>query len=136
MYEQEIRTYCRSARGQLRCGREQRQKFERYDKAGVQDYLQEKPDASWAEIEQALGVPADAVELYMSTLPEGTAEHWISARRLRFRLGIAATCLVVALLIGCLAFFSITDGILVFESKETVIYLDDDVPFPTAEPIV
>ena len=128
MYEQEIRTYCRSARGQLRCGREQRQKFERYVKAGVQDYLQEKPDA--------LGVPADAVELYMSTLPEGTAEHWISARRLRFRLGIAATCLVVALLIGCLAFFSITDGILVFESKETVIYLDDDVPFPTAEPIV
>lgn len=135
MYERDVKQYCRRAGSLLSCSRAQRQAFDRLIARSVQDYLQEQPDASWPEIEQMLGSPEDAAAAFMETLPPGTAEHWADVRKRRLRLVVAAVCLVFALLVGVIAFFWTTHGVVLIETQTTIVYETSGAPFTTALPI-
>lgn len=135
MYEKEVKEYCRCAGGSLACGRAQRRAFDSYIQRSVQDYLENDPGASWAELEQVLGPPQDAAELYMSTLPPGTALHWTAAHKRRRKLAILAMCLAFALLVGIVAFFVVTEGVVIIEAQTTIAYDFYGSPPATAQPI-
>lgn len=136
MYEREVKDYCRRVGGLLACGRTQRQAFDRLTAESVQDYLQEEPGASWTEVEQMLGSPEEAADAFMETLPPGTAERWAGTRKRRMRLATAAVCLIFALLIGVIAFFWKTHGVVLIETQTTITYYDSsDMPQATARPI-
>ena len=82
-----------------------------------------------------LGSPKDAAELYMSTLPHGTAERWERRRRRFHHLCTAAVCSLLAILIGLVVFFINTDGIVIIKTSDTITYLDEGQPVPTPHPV-
>lgn len=135
MYEREVKDYCRRAGGLLACGRTQRREFDRLTAQSVQDYLQEEPDATWTEVEQMLGSPEDAAGAFMESLPSGTAERWAGTRKRRMRLATAAVCLIFALLVGVIAFFWKTHGVVLIETQTTIASTYPGAPFATARPI-
>lgn len=135
MYEREVKDYCRRAGGLLACGRTQRREFDRLTAQSVRDYLQEAPDASWTEVEQMLGSPEDAAGAFMESLPPGTAERWAGTHKRRLRLAAVSICLVIALLVGVIAYFWVTQGVVLIETETTVIYDTIETPFATAQPI-
>lgn len=135
MYEREVKDYCRRAGGLLACGRTQRREFDRLTAQSVRDYLQEEPDATWTEVEQMLGSPEDAAGAFMESLPSGTAERWAGTRKRRMRLATAAVCLIFALLVGVIAFFWKTHGVVLIETQTTITYDTHGTPFATAKPI-
>lgn len=135
MYEREVKDYCRRAGGLLACGRTQRREFDRLTAQSVRDYLQEAPDASWTEVEQILGSPQDAADAFMESMPPDTAERWAGARKRRLRLAAVSICLVIALLVGVIAYFWVTQGVVLIETETTVTYYDSSVvPQATARP--
>ena len=131
MYEREVKDYCRRVGGLLACGRTQRQAFERLTAQSVQDYLQEEPDATWTEVEQMLGSPEEAADAFMETLPPGTAERWAGTRKRRLRLAAVSICLVIALLVGVIAYFWVTQGVVLIETEPSIYYLNDDSSMPS-----
>lgn len=135
MYEREVKDYCRRAGGLLACGRTQRREFDRLTAQSVRDYLQEAPDASWTEVEQMLGSPEDAAGAFMESLPPGTAERWAGTHKRRMRLAAVSICLVIALLVGVIAFFWKTDGVVIVETQTTFYDFGEDTPFPTPMPL-
>lgn len=135
MYEREVKEYCRRVGSLLACGRTQRQAFNRLTADSVQDYLQEEPGASWAEVEQMLGSPEEAAEAFMETLPPGTAERWAGTRKRRMRLATAVVCLIFALLVGVIAFFWKTHGVVLIETQTTIVYETPGAPLATAMPL-
>ena len=135
MYEREVKDYCRRAGGLLACGRTQRRAFDRLTAESVQDYLQEEPGASWTEVEQILGSPQDAADAFMESMPPDTAERWAGARKRRMRLATAAVCLIFALLVGVIAFFWKTHGVVLIETQTTIASTYPGAPFATARPI-
>ena len=82
-----------------------------------------------------LGSPEDAAAAFMETLPPGTAEHWAGVRKRRLRLVVAAVCLVFALLVGVIAFFWTTHGVVLIETQTTIVYEPSGAPFTTALPL-
>lgn len=131
MYEREVKDYCRCAGGLLACGRTQRREFDRLTAQSVQDYLQEEPDATWTEVEQMLGSPEEAADAFMETLPPGTAERWAGTRKRRLRLAAVSICLVIALLVGVIAYFWVTQGVVLIETEPSIYYLNDDSSMPS-----
>ena len=131
MYEREVKDYCRRAGGLLACGRTQRREFDRLTAQSVQDYLQEEPDATWTEVEQMLGSPEEAADAFMETLPPGTAERWAGTRKRRLRLAAVSICLVIALLVGVIAYFWVTQGVVLIETEPSIYYLNDDSSMPS-----
>ena len=131
MYEREVKDYCRRVGGLLACGRTQRREFDRLTAQSVRDYLQEAPDASWTEVEQILGSPQDAADAFMESMPPDTAERWAGARKRRLRLAVVSICLVIALLVGVIAYFWVTQGVVLIETEPSIYYLNDDSSMPS-----
>lgn len=73
MYERELNGYYKQAVRWLECGHMQRQKFRQYLVVSAEDYLSQRPEASFEEVCQALGTPQQAAQAFMEILPEGTA---------------------------------------------------------------
>ncbi len=136
MFEREIKEYCRRACRELQCGRAQREKFRAFIFAGARDYLEQRPDAAFAEVEAALGRPEDAAREFMAALPEGTAQAWRKTRRRRNGILISAAGALIALLVGLVIWNYCVKG--VFTVKTTITYYGESIPFeamPTAAPI-
>lgn len=81
MYERELNGYYKQAVRWLECGHMQRQKFRQYLVVSAEDYLSQRPEASFEEVCQALGTPQQAAQAFL----------WRYCRRARLNSGANAT---------------------------------------------
>lgn len=136
MYERELKRFFRQAAPELKCGRAQRQVFQKCISSAMQDYLEAQPEASFEEVREALGAPEEAAREFMRALPQQTAENWRKARRRRNYILIALTAALVAVLAALVIWYYCVKG--VFTKTVTIIDYGDSIAFeamPTAAPI-
>ncbi|WP_418668097.1 hypothetical protein [Allofournierella sp.] len=142
MYEPELKEYCRKACRELQCGRTRRQKFRDFVAASARDYLEQRPEAAFAELEAALGQPEEAAREFMASLPEGTAQSWRRARSRRNAVLIGAAGALIAVLAGLVIWYYCVRG--VYTKTVTITYYEMDesmtpeemlAAMPTARPI-
>lgn len=135
MYEKEIKRYCRCACNLLACDWTQKYTFNRVIRKSVQACTQESPDMTWSEIECLLGSPEEAASQFMDSLPPGTAEKWAHVHQMHFQLAILAVSLVILLLVGCIIFLWVSNGLFIIETRSTIVYQQPGSPIPTPVPL-
>lgn len=87
--------------------------------------IEDSPEADYAELERRFGTPAQFVQNIKDGLePEQLAQE----KTHRLKIVIAALLLLAALLGAGLAWFYITDGVVIFHTKTTIIHLPEDAP--------
>lgn len=123
MYQKELKDYCRRTRRYLPGGRKQRAIFEAYLMNCAAEFLQEQPQATFAELEAYIGTPEQAAQEYIRSLPEGVAESWLKRKKQCKRLALAAVVLLIVLLAGLVIYYYMIRGVLV--SKVTIIDYGD-----------
>ena len=136
MYERELNGYYKQAVRWLECGHMQRQKFRQYLVVSAEDYLSQRPEASFEEVCQALGTPQQAAQAFMEILPEGAAEQWSKRHRKIVGISLALMGFLIAVLAAAVVWYYCVQGIAIVE--RTIIDYGSSIPLdalPTAEPI-
>lgn len=91
--------------------------------------MEESPEADRAELEKRFGTPQQFVQNIKENMdPEQLAKE----RTHRLKLVILVLALAAAVLGAGLAWFYVTDGVLILRTKTTIVYLPDDAPYPEA----
>lgn len=125
MFDKDLNSYLRTANRALPCGAA-RTAFARYVNEVAQDVLRNDPGADFAAVTEQLGpTPRQAAEDFMESQPPETLARWEAEGRHRKRTVILAVGLVIAALVAALAFFVVTKGILIVNTKTTVIDWSD-----------
>lgn len=125
MFDKDLNSYLRAANRALPCGAA-RTAFARYLNEVAQDVLRNDPGADFAAVTEQLGpTPRQAAEDFMESQPPETLARWEAEGRHRKRTVILAVGLVIAALVAALAFFVVTKGILIVNTKTTVIDWSD-----------
>ena len=102
MDEKELKQYCRRAKKHLFCGAGERAQFEQYITQCARDFLGEHPQATFEDLEAALGTPEQAAASFMETLPPGTVEQYRKKRRIRLGIMTGGVVLAFLLMVGVL----------------------------------
>ena len=104
MDEKELKQYCRRAKKHLFCGAGERAQFEQYITQCARDFLGEHPQATFEDLEAALGTPEQAAASFMETLPPGTVEQYRKKRRIRLGIMTGGVVLAFLLMVGVLVY--------------------------------
>ena len=120
MYEREMKDYLRRAEPYLRCEKAQRETFRQYILASAQDFLTEQPEASFQELEAALGTPEKAAAIFMETLAPEEPHRYEKRQRHHRWLWAAGIAVVIVLLAAMVIYYYVVRGIFVVET--TIVY--------------
>lgn len=114
-------TYFREVKKHLHCsGKLRRQILD--DLAAA---MEDSPEADRAELERRFGTPVQFVQNIKDNLePEQLAQE----RTHRLKIAVVVLVLIAAVLGAGLAWFYVTDGVLILRRKTTIVYLPEDAP--------
>lgn len=136
MFEKELQTYLKAAAPALPCA-EARAAFGDYLHRAAEDIRGADPAAGFAAVAAQLGaVPEQAARDFVGRQSPETLARWqASARRRKLSLRLTAG-LVIGVLLALIAFFVVTRGVLIVNTKTTYVNFDDtDIPPEEPAPI-
>ena len=103
-------------------GRDARKAFEAYARAAIEDYCGNCPGCTFAQAaEQIGGKPYEAVQDFLESQPPEIVTAWQAQAVRRRKCIFAAIAVVVLLLAGIVAFYFKTNGVMIVNTKTTII---------------
>ena len=103
-------------------GRGARKAFEAYARAAIEDYCGNCPGCTFAQAaEQIGGKPYEAVQDFLESQPPEIVTAWQAQAVRRRKCIFAAIAVVVLLLAGIVAFYFKTNGVMIVNTKTTII---------------
>ena len=124
-FEHEQKCFFQACAGYLP-GRGARKAFEDYARAAIEDYCGNCPGCTFAQAaEQIGGKPYEAVQDFLESQPPEIATAWQAQAARRKKCMFAAIAALVLLLAGIVAFYFKTNGVLIVNTKTTVMDFTD-----------
>ena len=124
-FEHEQKCFFQACAGYLP-GRGARKAFEAYARAAIEDYCGNCPGCTFAQAaEQIGGKPYEAVQDFLESQPPETVTAWQAQAARRKKCMFAAIAALVLLLAGIVAFYFKTNGVLIVNTKTTVMDFTD-----------
>lgn len=103
-------------------GRSARKAFEAYARAAIEDYCGNCPGCTFAQAaEQIGGKPYEAVQDFLESQPPEIVTAWQAQAVRRRKYIFAAIAAVILLLAGIVAFYFKTNGVMIVNTKTTII---------------
>lgn len=107
-------------------GRSARKAFEDYARAAIEDYCGNCPGCTFAQAaEQIGGKPYEAVQDFLESQPPEIVTAWQAQAVRRKKCIFAAIAVVILLLAGIVALYFKTNGVLIVNTKTTVMDFTD-----------
>lgn len=120
-FEHEQKCFFQACAGYLP-GRSARKAFEDYARAAIEDYCGNCPGCTFAQAaEQIGGKPYEAVQDFLESQPPEIVTAWQAQAVRRRKCIFAAIAVVVLLLAGIVAFYFKTNGVMIVNTKTTII---------------
>lgn len=120
-FEHEQKCFFQACAGYLP-GRGARKAFENYARAAIEDYCGNCPGCTFAQAaEQIGGKPYEAVQDFLESQPPEIVTAWQAQAVRRKKCMFAAIAVVVLLLAGIVAFYFKTNGVMIVNTKTTII---------------
>ena len=120
-FEHEQKCFFQACAGYLP-GRGARKAFEDYARAAIEDYCGNCPGCTFAQAaEQIGGGPYEAVQDFLESQPPEIVTAWQAQAVRRRKCIFAAIAAVILLLAGIVAFYFKTNGVLIVNTKTTII---------------
>ena len=120
-FEHERKHFFQACAGYLP-GRGARKAFEDYARAAIEDYCGNCPGCTFAQAaEQIGGKPYEAVQDFLESQPPEIVTAWQAQAVRRRKCIFAAIAVVVLLLAGIVAFYFKTNGVMIVNTKTTII---------------
>ena len=120
-FEHEQKCFFQACAGYLP-GRGARKAFEDYARAAIEDYCGNCPGCTFAQAaEQIGGKPYEAVQDFLESQPPEIVTAWQAQAVRRRKCIFAAIAVVVLLLAGIVAFYFKTNGVMIVNTKTTII---------------
>ncbi len=120
-FEHEQKCFFQACAGYLP-GRGARKSFEAYARAAIEDYCGNCPGCTFAQAaEQIGGKPYEAVQDFLESQPPEIVTAWQAQAVRRRKCIFAAIAAVVLLLAGIVAFYFKTNGVMIVNTKTTII---------------
>ena len=120
-FEHEQKCFFQACAGYLP-GRGARKAFEDYARAAIEDYCGNCPGCTFAQAaEQIGGKPFEAVQDFLESQPPEIVTAWQAQAVRRRKCIFAAIAVVVLLLAGIVAFYFKTNGVMIVNTKTTII---------------
>lgn len=96
--------------------------FEQYALSAIEDYRANCPGADFAQAAQQIGTgPYDAVQSFLESQSPQTLALWQKQAAGRKKCKIAGVIAVILVLAGIVAFYFKTNGVLIVNTKTTII---------------
>lgn len=100
--------------------------FEQYALSAIEDYRANCPGTDFAQAAQQIGTgPYDAAQSFLESQPPQTLALWQKQAARSKKCKIAAVVAVILVLAGIVAFYFKTNGVLIVNTKTTMIDFDD-----------
>ena len=115
------REYLRQVRKSLRCTYKERKQLLSGLETELEDAFLSEPGLAAADLTARFGTPEAVAEELMAALPEGTAGKYETARRKKWMAAAAACLVVIAMLVGYLAWLGSID-VDVSKTEEHITY--------------
>ena len=120
-FEHEQKCFFQACAGYLP-GRGARKAFEDYARAAIEDYCGNCPGCTFAQAaEQIGGKPYEAVQDFLESQPPEIVTAWQAQAVRRRKCIFVAIAAVILLLGGIVAFYFKTNGVLIVNTKTTII---------------
>lgn len=120
-FEHEQKCFFQACAGYLP-GRSARKAFEDYARAAIEDYCGNCPGCTFAQAaEQIGGKPYEAVQDFLESQPPEIVTAWQAQAVRRKKCIFAAIAVVILLLAGIVALYFKTNGVLIVNTKTTII---------------
>lgn len=120
-FEHEQKCFFQACAGYLP-GRGARKAFEDYARAAIEDYCGNCPGCTFAQAaEQIGGKPYEAVQDFLESQPPEIVTAWQAQAARRRKCIFAAIAVVILLLAGIVAFYFKTNGVMIVNTKTTII---------------
>lgn len=119
------KTYFKQVKRKLNYSR----KLRRQILADLAAAIEDSPEADYAELERRFGTPTQFVQNIKDSLEP---EQLAGEKTHHLKIAIAALLLLAVLLGAGLVWFYITDGVVIFHTKTTIIHLPEDASYPEA----
>lgn len=120
-FEHEQKCFFQACAGYLP-GRSARKAFEDYARAAIEDYCGNCPGCTFAQAaEQIGGKPYEAVQDFLESQPPEIVTAWQAQAVRRRKCIFAAIAVVILLLAGIVAFYFKTNGVMIVNTKTTII---------------
>ncbi|MDR1158180.1 MAG: hypothetical protein LBK75_07730 [Oscillospiraceae bacterium] len=117
-----LNRYYKTLRKTMICSRASKTRFLKQTDAFVEDFLKDKPEATFEDLSNLLGDPAALSETFMETLDPAEIQHHKRMQNIWKILLVALPIVVIVLL--CIFVYYIGQAHLDIElTEETVIYL-------------
>ncbi len=124
-FEHEQKCFFQACAGYLP-GRSARKAFEDYARAAIEDYCGNCPGCTFAQAaEQIGGKPYEAVQDFLESQPPEIVTAWQAQAVRRKKCIFAAIAVVILLLAGIVALYFKTNGVLIVNTKTTVMDFTD-----------
>lgn len=124
-FEHEQKCFFQACAGYLP-GRGARKAFEDYARAAIEDYCGNCPGCTFAQAaEQIGGKPYEAVQDFLESQPPEIVTAWQAQAARRRKCIFAAIAAVILLLAGIVALYFKTNGVLIVNTKTTVMDFTD-----------
>lgn len=124
-FEHEQKCFFQACAGYLP-GRSARKAFEDYARAAIEDYCGNCPGCTFAQAaEQIGGKPYEAVQDFLESQPPEIVTAWQAQAARRRKCIFAAIAAVILLLAGIVALYFKTNGVLIVNTKTTVMDFTD-----------
>ena len=121
VFECERKRFFQACAGYLP-GHSARKAFEAYARAAIEDYCDNCPGCTFAQAaEQIGGKPYEAVQDFLESQPPEIVTAWQAQAVRRRKCIFAAIAAVVLLLAGIVAFYFKTNGVMIVNTKTTII---------------
>lgn len=120
-FEHEQKCFFQACAGYLP-GRSARKAFEDYARAAIEDYCGNCPGCTFAQAaEQIGGKPYEAVQDFLESQPPEIVTAWQAQAVRRRKCIFAAIAVVILLLAGIVALYFKTNGVMIVNTKTTII---------------
>lgn len=124
-FEHEQKCFFQACAGYLP-GRGARKALEDYARAAIEDYCGNCPGCTFAQAaEQIGGKPYEAVQDFLESQPPEIVTAWQAQAARRRKCIFAAIAAVILLLAGIVALYFKTNGVLIVNTKTTVMDFTD-----------
>lgn len=125
----DLSRYYKEIKDNLPCQRKFREIFLTEAHKLVNDFMQNKPDATYEDIVKSVGTPEELAETFLNTLADGgKIEKYLTARRKKKRIAIIALIITTVILFGVIVYIiCIRHTTAVSEGTITIISQAKDV---------
>lgn len=113
--------YFKQVKRKLNCSRKLRRQILEDLAAAIED----SPEADYAELERRFGTP----DQFLQNIKDNMEPEQLAGEKTHHLKIVIVVLLLLAVLLGAgIAWFYVTDGVVIFHTKTTIIYLPEDAP--------